>query len=542
MTTPPIFTAIGAMVFTTLTSCSENKSDDSLNSPSSAVETTDAATVPGQKIIKLREYLLSDFTHQEKKFLSLYGIPADNPTEFRSFTIRLRAAHEKDVEAGQISMMWDNLLAAIASLPEELRINQWIDACIVHGVPMSEQLAAGKYSINDIKAVYRQEEAPHKPLPDDLIAFLDRRIDELANIKGMPFNAALSHLKISFMTDPYMVQVFLDAMENDIDQSRKKRLQELIDSNMKNSPDEPAAGILQVVRNLLIEASKGEARLMTADDYSFEGNPLRTGTDFIYTAPLRELVRVDGDSLFLHKIRRILIIGPGVSMVAVDDLNNPMQMVEPFALLDILLESDKLNLDGLQVDLLDISPDVIGHINFLKTLAEQKKPASLALGLKHIHKGNRMFAEHFNGLGKSIPGAEITENRAITPFYQARKKIQIPSAILSKLRAIRGDMTTTNFSTLGSYDLILCFNTVVYLNEQERALAGIGIRKALSQQGRFIANNGLSKKTDPSEDLLGDTYLPLIKKKWYPYYPSQSGQERSSNKKGSHLLVYKKGL
>ena len=105
MTTPPIFTAIGAMVFTTLTSCSENKSDDSLNSPSSAVETTDAATVPGQKIIKIREYLLSDFTHQEKKFLSLYGIPADNPTEFRSFTIRLRAAHEKDVEAGQISMM-----------------------------------------------------------------------------------------------------------------------------------------------------------------------------------------------------------------------------------------------------------------------------------------------------------------------------------------------------------------------------------------------------------------------------------------------------
>ena len=195
---------------------------------------------------------------------------------------------------------------------------------------------------------------------------------------------------------------------------------------------------------------------------------------------MRELVRVDGDSLFPHNIKRILIIGPGVSMVAVDNLNNPRQMVEPFALLDILLESDKVDLNELQLDLLNISPDVIDHINLLKTAAEQKQPTSLTLGLKHIHKGNRMFAEHFNELGKSIPGAKITENRAITPFYQTRKKIQIPPAIISKLRAIKGDMTATNFSSLGSYDLILCFNTVVYLNEQERALAGIGIRKALS--------------------------------------------------------------
>ena len=155
-------------------------------------------------------------------------------------------------------------------------------------------------------------------------------------------------------------------------------------------------------------------------------------------------------------------------------------MVEPFALLDILLESDKVDLNELQLDLLNISPDVIDHINLLKTAAEQKQPTSLTLGLKHIHKGNRMFAEHFNELGKSIPGDKITENREITPFYQTRKKIQIPPAIISKLRAIKGDMTATNFSSLGSYDLILCFNAVVYLNEQERALAGIGIRKALS--------------------------------------------------------------
>ena len=147
---------------------------------------------------------------------------------------------------------------------------------------------------------------------------MDRRIDELAKIKGMPFNAAVSHLKISFMTDPYMAGVFLDALDKDIDSSRKKRIQELIDSNRSASPDQPAADSLKIVRDLLMEASKNEARLITSDDYSYEGNPLRTGTDFIYTAPLRELIRVSGNSLFPNKIKRILIIGPGVSMVAVD--------------------------------------------------------------------------------------------------------------------------------------------------------------------------------------------------------------------------------
>jgi hypothetical protein len=421
-----------------------------------------------------------------------------------------------------------------------LRINQWIDACILHGVQISEQLATGKYSLDDVKGIYREKTPPHPALPDDLIAFLDRRIDELAKIKGMPFNAAVSHLKIGFMTDPYMARVFLDALDKDIDPSRKKRIQELIDSNISASPDQPAAERLKIVRDLLMEASKNEARLITSDDYSYEGNPLRTGTDFIYTAPLRELIRVSGNSLFPNKIKRILIIGPGVSMVAVDDLNNPRQMVEPFALLDILLESGKVDLDNLMVDLLDISPDVINHVNMLKSAAEQKEPITIALGLKHIHKETKIFSEHFKELGRNIPGAVVTDNPTITSFYQARKKIQIPPVIVSKLRAIKADMTTTNFSLNESYDLILCFNTLIYLNEQERALAGIGIQKALDQHGVFIANNGLSRKSNPDKALLDSDYLTLKQKKWYPYHPIHSEQYRPLDKNGSHLWVYQK--
>jgi len=487
------------------------------------------------------EYKLNDFTSQERKILRSYGVPVDNSAEFESFLTHLRAGHEKSAETGQVSMVWEYLLTAVKSLPTELRMNKWIKAFIFQGVNITEQLAAGKYSISELKAVYRQAQPPEGLLPKDLIAFLDRRVDELKNIRGMEPNIATTHLKRSFMTDRYMVHVFLEAIKNDSDKLRKKRLRELIKSRMGSTPHESVSDIEQVVQELLIEASEHEIRLMTFDDYSFEGDPLRTGTDFIYTAALRELVRVDGDSLLPEKIRRILVIGPGVSMVVVDDLKNPRQMIEPFALLDILLESQKIDLSNLQIHLLDISQDVSEHVQYLKAAAKQNKPISLALGLKHSQKKSPIFSEHFRELGRSIQGAVITEDLAITSFYQARKKIQIPSEIVLKLRMIEGDMTTTNFSHLESYDLIICFNTLVYLNEKERALAGVGIRKALSQNGCFIANNGLSKKSDPTIELLGNDYLSLIQKKVYKDYPPESVRALPPAMKGSQLWVYKKG-
>jgi len=239
----PLVAAIGAFAFTTLTGCSEstklsqNTNSDTPKPRSGSVKMGNTDSNPKQKVIKPRGYLLDDYTQQEKKLLSLYGIPVANATEFQSFTTHSRAAHEKDVEAGQISMMWEYLSTAIASLPEELRINQWIDACVIRGAHFSQQLVAGKYSVEQIKAIYREEKPPNKPLPDELIAFLDRRVDELAAIRGMEYNAALSHLKISFMTDPYMVGVFLDALEKDVDPSRKRRLQELIKTGAKNDSD-----------------------------------------------------------------------------------------------------------------------------------------------------------------------------------------------------------------------------------------------------------------------------------------------------------------
>ncbi len=109
-------------------------------------------------------------------------------------------------------------------------------------------------------------------------------------------------------------------------------------------------------------------------------------------------------------------------MVAVDDLNNPRQMVEPFALLDILLESDKLNLDGLQVDLLDISPDVIGHINFLKTLAEQKKTGITCSRTQTYSQGKQNVCRTFQRIGKKHTRGGNYREQGYHPFLPGKEK------------------------------------------------------------------------------------------------------------------------
>ncbi len=66
--------------------------------------------------------------------------------------------------------------------------------------------------------------------------------------------------------------------------------------------------------------------------------------------------------------------------------------------------------------------------------------------------------------------------------------------MVKKFHPFQGDLTTTDLEKLGAknggkYDLIFCFNTLEYLNETERALAGINIRKSLSANGIFVTDN-----------------------------------------------------
>src|SRR2546427_2381716 len=84
--------------------------------------------------------------------------------------------------------------------------------------------------------------------------------------------------------------------------------------------------------------------------------------------------------------------------------------------------------------------------------------------------------------------------RNLVSYSLSLRILTIPAAVVNKFRPFQGDLTTTDLGKLAlqngaKYDLIFCFNTMEYLNETERALAGINVRASLAENGVFVTDN-----------------------------------------------------
>src|SRR5206468_8938642 len=139
-----------------------------------------------------------------------------------------------------------------------------------------------------------------------------------------------------------------------------------------------------------------------------------------------------------------------------------------------------------------ISPRVVEHWNDLLKSAGQGRPSKLMLvnGTAMLRGGNESsnefttsYVAHF---GDSLPGV-TSENsmkqsrrpapRTLDSYFVSLRTLTIPTTVVKKFHPFQGDVTTTDLEKLalnngGKYDLIFCFNTLEYLNESERALAG----------------------------------------------------------------------
>jgi len=124
---------------------------------------------------------------------------------------------------------------------------------------------------------------------------------------------------------------------------------------------------------------------------------------------------------------------------------------------------------------------------------------------------NEITTSYMTHFGDSLPGAisEISTRKSRRPvprtldsYSVSLRRLTISAAVVKKFRAFQGDLTTTDLEKLalkngGKYDLIFCFNTIEYLNETERALAGINVRESLAENGVFLTDNRF--ETDSGE-------------------------------------------
>jgi len=173
------------------------------------------------------------------------------------------------------------------------------------------------------------------------------------------------------------------------------------------------------------------------------------------------------------------------------------------------LKSKRSDFEDIKIDLFDISPRVVEHWEDLLKSASQGKPYRLTLvsGSAMLRGGNQVSNEittsYIAHFGDSLPGvtSEISTRRSrrpvprtLDPDFVSLRSLTIPASVVKRFRPFQGDLTTTDLQKLaltngGKYDIIFCFNTMEYLNETERALAGINLRASLAENGVFITDN-----------------------------------------------------
>lgn len=148
---------------------------------------------------------------------------------------------------------------------------------------------------------------------------------------------------------------------------------------------------------------------------------------------LKELV----PEVVAHPPGRILIVGPGLEIVD-PALGNkaPMRTYEPFVVVEGSVQHLGSSLNNLDVDIIDISPDVVVHLKKVRSSAQDA-------GAKTFHT------------------------------WEA-------------------DITADKIAPAGSYDLVVMLNVFMYLNPAEKVVALDSLRRMLKPGGILLTDLGIA--------------------------------------------------
>ncbi len=485
------------------------------NSTSIAVAGSESPCPPGSGLPNLA---LADIATEALAYLEEYSIPTADEMDFCRYLERLQQEHESRIEAGLIDMMGDYFWAT-----QTLETNYYF----------TYQLSG------------RSESTPQ--------IILDRASSE-----------------------DEMVEHFMRAIDDDPDIKRKAIFDDYI--QQLSSPDtlsrtEGVRKLMHVIfeQSWIFNAEfQQSARDAGRDDtYNFVERGLRTTTPVIVAALVDRFINSEtGKQSLPDEISRVLIIGPGLQFSDPDvGQAIPQESHEPFTLMDSLLRSGKATFQNLAIDLLDINPRVVEHFqDAADDAAEGGVPYVTHIVMNTEEDRGRAHLGVFDYgrtvLGSSLPGAQSgiplqeeslrPASGTLDPAEILFRSLRIPANIVQKMHAFQGDMTTTDLNKLAlasgtKYDAIFCFNTLVYLNETERMLAGINIREALAEDGVFVTDNRFETEISENPGRPGGEVnipVPIFDPSFFELiadYNEDGSNLGPADTEGRRTIVYRRG-
>jgi SAM-dependent methyltransferase len=227
-----------------------------------------------------------------------------------------------------------------------------------------------------------------------------------------------------------------------------------------------------------------------------------------------ETAGIADDKAKATPVRRVLIVGPGLEFIH-PDLGNeiPMQMYEPYALVSTLLESGLSNLDDLQVDLMDINPDTIAHVEGVKQKVERGDTVRLHLPLDARY-GNSQPSEipdpvmrYASMFGTGFQAENDEEVRYPIMLGQAGvRDLVVPPKVVETFNPVYGDVTTHALPK-DKYDLVIMFNVLTYMDDREQALAVGNIAQSLRPGGVYLTDQLSIQYSEQPLAFLSDHFI-----------------------------------
>ena len=209
-------------------------------------------------------------------------------------------------------------------------------------------------------------------------------------------------------------------------------------------------------------------------------------TDFAIESTLKTLK--DKGEIKTH-IRRIAVIGPGLDHGGTGDGFDflPLQMVQPFAVLEAVLRLGIAQPSEVQVIAFDLNPWVLAQAKSGKGksahyVVQAGHPAAAAWN------GNALsYWQHFG----DIVGQPATAAQA--PSGIELRAIEIKPQFAARVSMEEMDIVTQTFDGRdGGFDLVIATNVLDYYSPWEQGLAMFSVARMMNHGGLFLINNGAS--------------------------------------------------
>ena len=288
---------------------------------------------------------------------------------------------------------------------------------------------------------------------------------------------------------PPRIVDFLKAIDSASPDPRITYFQSLVRSAFPNLKDrEPALlneyrRVMKFVYNKEFIAQRTGAEAVT-DLYRTRGLSTDTAVEagFVVYTGLGILKALDP----AHRIRRVLIIGPGLDLAPRTALleSAPPQSYQPWAVIDALLSLGLSRFNDLAVVGADINPRVIDHLARART-----NPPELTLvsgiaesATVHLTEDYRVY---FSQIGAGIVSGFMPPRAPVSGHLF--KTIRPPADVAQSLSAEELDVVTSRLSS-APFDLVIATNILPYFDDTQLMLAMSNVAAMLAPDGIFLHN------------------------------------------------------